>query len=66
MTPEELLAEIAKGRTFAERLPLYVAAMTMSLLTVQQIKTAFIEYEVPKPPAKKPVAKKTAQGRMTK
>lgn len=39
MTKAELLADIAKGRSVAERLPLYAAAMQLGLLKTDEIQS---------------------------
>jgi hypothetical protein len=63
MTKEELLADIADGRTVAERLPLYKAAMDLGLLNYQEIQRLIRNAE---PVQKKPVAKKATTPRRKK
>lgn len=65
MTKDELLTDIAKGRTVAERLPLYESAMHLGLLTYQEIQAVVADAEpasqtVTKVAAKKTAAKRTA------
>jgi hypothetical protein len=63
MTREELIADIATGRTVAERLPLYKAAMDLGLLNYQEIQRLVRNAE---PVQKKPVAKRTSTPRKTR
>lgn len=69
MNKTELIEQIATGRTVAERLPLYEAAMHLGLLTFQEIQLIVHSESVPaivqspiakKATAKKAVAKRTA------
>jgi hypothetical protein len=63
MTREELISDIATGRTVAERLPLYKAAMDLGLLNYQEIQRLIRNAE---PVQKTPVAKKTSTPRRKK
>jgi hypothetical protein len=67
VTKDELLADIAKGRSVAQRLPLYAAAMQLGLLTFQEIQKEVHRESVPakqtvtnSATAKKAPAKKAA------